>query len=462
MVSSPYDTDRSTRNQENTHSNYRVSPRHLGPEEFNLQGRNMMYRSNTSYNNNNISTAIMPNGNPPPNSRINDIYGQPVDMPLWSPSNQNQDFPQLRQGNSMAPLISQSLVSPPTQSLQPIQPVQRLPRSASGMNSMITEPCQQRPYDNVGIENNDINSRYSFEQHFFPTYVVPPYQLRSRNISQLYEPADSRDGRWSEQVNINDTGNIDLVNRTSSVNEEKIDQIQVHPLTTDPRNMEDLNNNFSVPNYADYDRPPSTTLPVSINELNSETGLSSRPHSTLVNEAYEPGYKSQRRTSSKVTPLSLPYTSTSEPSSSRLCGMGEISTSVDQAGVPWLEFQYPREGAKHRYHVRCDIDDLDVNRMDIQFRVDNCIYPGAMAPPEEYRGHRRNYETECNLIGWRLVYKNPILQNKRGLIQRAVDTYRNSSRNVSIRSRRARRMAKLHRLKENNKTRQTPSKKLDY
>jgi hypothetical protein len=62
------------------------------------------------------------------------------------------------------------------------------------------------------------------------------------------------------------------------------------------------------------------------------------------------------------------------------------------------------------------------------------------------------YETECNTVGWALAELNPCLRGKRGLIQRAVDSWRNSNQDPRLRSRRVRRMAKI-----NNRKANTPS-----
>lgn len=70
------------------------------------------------------------------------------------------------------------------------------------------------------------------------------------------------------------------------------------------------------------------------------------------------------------------------------------------------------------------------------------VYPRANLPRETYRGNRWSYETECNVLGWKLAYLNPEeIAGKRGLIQRAVDSYRN--RYPSMRSRRVARQEKL-------------------
>jgi hypothetical protein len=62
-------------------------------------------------------------------------------------------------------------------------------------------------------------------------------------------------------------------------------------------------------------------------------------------------------------------------------------------------------------------------------------------PKETYQGNRWNYETQCNILGWKLAWINPEIVGKRGLIQRAVDSYRN--RTPTMRSRRVARQTKM-------------------
>lgn len=115
---------------------------------------------------------------------------------------------------------------------------------------------------------------------------------------------------------------------------------------------------------------------------------------------------------------------------------------TDAQGITWIEFEYTRGRVNWLYRVRSDIETVDESKLTQSFRQDNCIYPKAMVPPEEYTGHRQRFESICNAIGWRLAYLNPEIRKRRGLIQRAVDSYRNTSQDVSTRSRRARRLAR--------------------
>ncbi|CAN6636748.1 hypothetical protein TRVA0_016S00430 [Trichomonascus vanleenenianus] len=114
----------------------------------------------------------------------------------------------------------------------------------------------------------------------------------------------------------------------------------------------------------------------------------------------------------------------------------------DEQGVEWIAFEYSKERVKTSYCIRCDIETVDQAQLPAEFKADNCIYPRACVPPDQYTGNRQKYETECNTIGWCLAYLNPKLRNQRGLIQRAVDSWRNTNADPSYRSRRVRRMSK--------------------
>ncbi|KAI9468921.1 MAG: hypothetical protein EXX96DRAFT_589734 [Benjaminiella poitrasii] len=111
-------------------------------------------------------------------------------------------------------------------------------------------------------------------------------------------------------------------------------------------------------------------------------------------------------------------------------------------GVEWVSFVYSHHRVLRRYSIRTDVDQVDINLLDDKFKSENCVYPRANLPHEEYKGNRWAYETECNTLGWKLAFLNSTeIAGKRGLIQRAVDSYRN--RYPSMRSRRVARQEKL-------------------
>ena len=120
----------------------------------------------------------------------------------------------------------------------------------------------------------------------------------------------------------------------------------------------------------------------------------------------------------------------------------------DNNGVQWIAFEYSRDRVKMEYTIRCDVESVNVDGLDQTFKEDNCVYPRACGPRENYRGNRLVYETECNTVGWSLAQLNPCLRGKRGLIQRAVDSWRNSNSDSKLRSRRVRRMNKMNNRKQ--------------
>lgn len=124
----------------------------------------------------------------------------------------------------------------------------------------------------------------------------------------------------------------------------------------------------------------------------------------------------------------------------------------DGNGVQWIAFEYSRDRVKMEYTIRCDVESVNVDNLSSEFRSSNCVYPRACAKKDDYKGNRLVYETECNAVGWALAELNPALRGKRGLIQRAVDSWRNSNQDPRLRSRRVRRQAK-----NNVRQRQTAS-----
>jgi hypothetical protein len=112
--------------------------------------------------------------------------------------------------------------------------------------------------------------------------------------------------------------------------------------------------------------------------------------------------------------------------------------------VQWIAFEYSRDRVKMEYTIRCDVESVNVDELSQEFKAANCVYPRACCGKDQYKGNRLHYESECNAVGWALAQLNPPLREKRGLIQRAVDSWRNSNQDVRLRSRRVRRMAKIN------------------
>ncbi|KAG0178924.1 telomere binding protein [Apophysomyces sp. BC1021] len=106
-----------------------------------------------------------------------------------------------------------------------------------------------------------------------------------------------------------------------------------------------------------------------------------------------------------------------------------------------ISFTYSHHRTLQRYSIRTDLHSAPPESMGKAFKDENCIYPRANVPQEAYKGNRWAYETECNVLGWQLAWLNPEIAGRRGLIQRAVDSYRNH--HPTMRSRRVARQEKL-------------------
>ncbi|KAK9241203.1 hypothetical protein V1525DRAFT_2188 [Lipomyces kononenkoae] len=167
---------------------------------------------------------------------------------------------------------------------------------------------------------------------------------------------------------------------------------------------------------------------------------------SLLNES-----PTQLSLSSDVSALTSSQTTqpqTHRPTPTRSCPPGPIPAAPpalvrrDEHGVDWIAFQYSKDRVRTEYCIRCDVESIDLTKMSKIFRKLNCIYPRADVPETNYLGNRHRYENECNRIGWALAHLNPSLRGKRGLIQRAVDSWRNSNADPKVRSRRVRRLSK--------------------
>ncbi|ORX43096.1 hypothetical protein DM01DRAFT_1340869 [Hesseltinella vesiculosa] len=131
-----------------------------------------------------------------------------------------------------------------------------------------------------------------------------------------------------------------------------------------------------------------------------------------------------------------------EDDKSKIKPIASEPTTEVRDGVEWVSFVYSHLRVVRRYCIRTDLEMVDIDVLDEEFKQENCVYPRAHLPRDQYQGNRWAYETECNRLGWKLAYLNKDeIAGKRGLIQRAVDSYRN--RYPSMRSRRVARQEKL-------------------
>ncbi|GAM85828.1 hypothetical protein ANO11243_038360 [Dothideomycetidae sp. 11243] len=154
-------------------------------------------------------------------------------------------------------------------------------------------------------------------------------------------------------------------------------------------------------------------------------------------------YHQGRRSSSSSSDAEIKSESPSTAQPGPIPATNPIWVQIDQSGVRHIIFEYSRDRVKKEYNIRCDVETVDLDLLTEDFKVANCMYPRANVHKADYKGNRMTYETDCNKIGWQLCKLNPEIRGKRGLIQRAVDSWRNSNPNIKIRSRRVRRQNKL-------------------
>lgn len=116
----------------------------------------------------------------------------------------------------------------------------------------------------------------------------------------------------------------------------------------------------------------------------------------------------------------------------RLCF--KYNTKISESAMNTMPRQ---ELEENEFCVRFDLDSVDITKLNDKFKNDNCVYPRAICERDDYKGNRWGYETDCNRFAWQFVSLNPVLlYGKKGLIQRAVDSYRaiNKENNRIIKS----------------------------
>ena len=177
--------------------------------------------------------------------------------------------------------------------------------------------------------------------------------------------------------------------------------------------------------------------------------LKTEPQAPLQIQKPQPGPLSHSSHQSQ-NGSSLPTPTSGPPGINPNAAPGPIPATTplvvrqDNNGVQWIAFEYSRDRVKMEYTIRCDVESVNTDELTSDFKTENCVYPRACCAKDQYRGNRLQYETECNTVGWALAQLNPPLRGKRGLIQRAVDSWRNSNQDPRLRSRRVRRMAKMN------------------
>ncbi|KAK0931055.1 hypothetical protein LTR29_016431 [Friedmanniomyces endolithicus] len=212
----------------------------------------------------------------------------------------------------------------------------------------------------------------------------------------------------------------------------------------------------SAPHYSSMTSAPSMMMshPQSQQQAVSQQPQHQPSHSQPPMIDTKPSQSALHRPPSVVNaPHGTPQTP-SGPAPGPIPATTPLVVRQDHNGVQWILFEYSRDRVKMEYTMRCDVESVNVEELSQEFKSNNCVYPRACCNKDTYKGNRLHYESECNGVGWALAQLNPMLREKRGLIQRAVDSWRNSNQDPRLRSRRVRRMAKITNRKA---TQTTPS-----
>ena len=201
-------------------------------------------------------------------------------------------------------------------------------------------------------------------------------------------------------------------------------QLQQHQQTSPhPHSMTSSSPQMKVETSQQHQQPPQLRTPTF-----PQQHVPSLPSATSSNA---PNNQTPTSANSSAAPGPIPATT-------------PLVVRQDNNGVQWIAFEYSRDRVKMEYTIRCDVESVRTDNLSQEFKAENCVYPRACVPKEQYKGNRLAYETECNQVGWALAELNVCLRGKRGLIQRAVDSWRNSNSDPRLRSRRVRRQAKMH------------------
>lgn len=68
-----------------------------------------------------------------------------------------------------------------------------------------------------------------------------------------------------------------------------------------------------------------------------------------------------------------------------------------------LTLEVPEKGISTKIRIRVDIDTVDLISIPEEFKKNNCAFPKANVPKNEYQGNKYELETAWNELGWKLV-----------------------------------------------------------
>ncbi|KIW51884.1 hypothetical protein, variant 1 [Exophiala xenobiotica] len=352
------------------------------------------------------------------------------------------------QASSDAPNYYQPNQSPRSQSsgVGPYYPAEK-------PDSMAATATMQRPYPPIYTpQSNSPASVTSPQSHDHgrpmygqpgsqlsqPLYGYPPYQ----SMNQVHQPAYGGHHGQPQQHQMQSQPMLSYQSTTPQIPPGS----QHHPTISSSPRLKESTQTYQQTPQARPGMLPQQQQPQQPTPNPPNPSLSD--YKQTLQQAQQP--QQQQQQPPPNMPPNMPPNSNAAPGP--IPATTPLVVRQDGNGVQWIAFEYSRDRVKMEYTIRCDVESVDPSVMSQEFKAENCVYPRACVAKDQYKGNRLAYETDCNQVGWALAELNPCLRGKRGLIQRAVDSWRNSNRDPRLRSRRVRRQAKM-----NNRSKVTPS-----
>ncbi|KAG2236847.1 hypothetical protein BDF21DRAFT_413373 [Thamnidium elegans] len=288
---------------------------------------------------------------------------------------------------------------------------------------------------------------------------IDMYNLGDQNIwpqQPIDSTFESLFAPWNTTVNVPATIKEEWSLNTMPSYQQQLDAQSFNPVNNTSIFSNDFSRTFQAPPPAQFSRDITPPSSVSASGSNSPTSSVSTPPPSYymplqIPQFYhhpQPKAPQKNRRKSAIESHSTPtrtyrHRASSHPSVASVVSLTAhepVARIID--GIEHITFLYSRDRLVKEYTVRTDVENVNLQDISSDFRAQNAIYPRANVTREEYDGNRWEYETSCNRLGWELCWLNQEqLCGRRGLIQRAVDSYRN--RHAEMRSRRVTRQEKV-------------------
>lgn len=274
---------------------------------------------------------------------------------------------------------------------------------------------ENRQYDSFPVISTDYSSESS---------LTPQSSQISPTNAFTYESADFPDQYQYNQIN-GYTNQYSVPSPTATSNVSSINTPLASPISNS-NNHQNTNQRYQL---------ASPTSPKKFSR-NSASSRRSSFASNKISKSHKRSSSGSRSPHLSSRSLSIQHTTQPGP-----IPASKPQLSVDPlTGGELLSFSYSKQKIIKNFTIKCPPKKSAevISKLPHQFLLDNCVYPRAMCSSEEYKGNRYQYEKECNEIEWNLSWLNPEIRDHRGLIQRAVDSWRNTRPDKKLRSRRVR------------------------